>query len=68
MLTFITQNAGTIIVGLIVLALVVLIIRSMIADKKAGKSSCGGNCGCCGNGAACHSHTTSVHTNSANKR
>ena len=32
-----------------VLAVVVrLIIRSMIKDKKAGRSSCGGNCGDCG--------------------
>lgn len=32
-----------------VLAVVVgLIIRTMIRDKKAGKSSCGGNCGECG--------------------
>ena len=32
-----------------VLAVVVgLIIRAMIRDKKAGKSSCGGNCGECG--------------------
>ncbi len=32
-----------------VLALVVgLIVRGMIRDKKAGKSSCGGNCGDCG--------------------
>ena len=32
-----------------VIALVVgLLIRSMIRDKKAGKSSCGGNCASCG--------------------
>ncbi len=34
---------------LAVLAAVVgLIVRGMIRDKKAGKSSCGGNCGDCG--------------------
>ena len=25
-----------------------LVIRGMIRDKKAGKSSCGGNCASCG--------------------
>ncbi len=37
------------IVLIAVLALVVgLLIRSMIRDRKAGKSSCGGNCAACG--------------------
>jgi hypothetical protein len=26
----------------------------MVKDKKRGKSSCGCNCGCCPNSAACH--------------
>lgn len=40
---------GTIIVGLIVAALVGLSLRSMIRDKKNGKSlQCGGNCKNCG--------------------
>ena len=43
------NDMGTIIV-LIVLALIVaLIIRSMVKDKKAGKSlQCGGDCSKCG--------------------
>ncbi|MBR4548944.1 MAG: FeoB-associated Cys-rich membrane protein [Oscillospiraceae bacterium] len=37
------------IVLIAVLALVVgLLIRGMIRDRKAGKSSCGGNCAACG--------------------
>ena len=37
------------IVIIAVLAVAVgLIVRSMVRDKKAGKSSCGGNCGTCG--------------------
>lgn len=37
-----------------VLALVVgWLIRGMIRDKKAGKSSCGGNCASCGACAGC---------------
>jgi hypothetical protein len=40
---------GTIIVGLIVACVVALAIRSMIRDKKAGKSiQCGGDCKHCG--------------------
>lgn len=39
---------GTLVVGLIVAGAAALIIRSMIKDKKAGKSChCGGNCGGC---------------------
>lgn len=40
---------GTMIAGLIVLAVVSLSVRSMIHDKKNGKSlQCGGNCKNCG--------------------
>lgn len=39
---------GTVIVGAIVLLCVGLAIRSMIKDKKSGKSSCGGDCSKCG--------------------
>jgi len=36
---------GTVIVGAVVVAVVALIIRSMVKDKKAGKSlQCGVNC------------------------
>jgi hypothetical protein len=40
---------GTIVVGGILLVVVVLIIRSLIKNKKNGKSSCGcdGGCGSC---------------------
>jgi hypothetical protein len=52
MLTFIMANIGTIAVGLVLLAVVGAIIRSMINDKKKGKSSCG--CGCEGCSHKCH--------------
>jgi len=39
---------GTVIVLAVLLAVVVFIVRSMIKDKKAGKSlSCGGDCSKC---------------------
>ncbi|MEF9946537.1 MAG: FeoB-associated Cys-rich membrane protein [Lachnospiraceae bacterium] len=40
---------GTIIVGTVVAGVIVLIVRKMIKDKKAGKSiQCGGDCKNCG--------------------
>ena len=40
---------GTIITGAVVVVIVGLIIRSMVHDKKNGKSlQCGGDCGKCG--------------------
>ena len=43
-----TSIVSTSIVALILAGIVFLIVRKMIADKKAGKHSCGGNCGSCG--------------------
>lgn len=40
---------GTVIVGVVLAGIVALILRSMIKDKKAGKSwQCGGDCKHCG--------------------
>jgi hypothetical protein len=40
---------GTIIVGVVVLILIGCAVRSIIRDKKAGKSvQCGGDCKHCG--------------------
>ncbi len=40
---------GTIVVGLILAAVVAVVIRSMIRDKRNGKSiQCGGDCSHCG--------------------
>ena len=48
------KDMGTIIVGLVLIAIVGLAVRSMIRDKKAGKSiQCGGDCKHCGGG-HCH--------------
>lgn len=39
---------GTVIVGIVVLGIAALAVRSMIRDKKAGKSlQCGGDCKNC---------------------
>ncbi|MDD6571111.1 MAG: FeoB-associated Cys-rich membrane protein [Thermoflexaceae bacterium] len=40
---------ATLIVGVILIGMIALILRSMIRDKKNGKSlQCGGDCGKCG--------------------
>lgn len=54
MLQWIGTNIGTILISLLLLAAVALIIRSMMRDKKQGKSSCGGNCAGCAACGACH--------------
>ncbi|MCR5545484.1 MAG: FeoB-associated Cys-rich membrane protein [Lachnospiraceae bacterium] len=47
---------STIIVLGVLLLVIYGIVRTMIKDKKAGKPSCGGNCGTCG-GACGATHT-----------
>ena len=47
MIETISENAGTIAVSLLLIGLITLIIIRLRRDKKQGKSSCGGNCGCC---------------------
>lgn len=48
---------GTMIVGLLLLVMIALIIRSMIKTKKAGGSIiCGGNCKDC-SGTCGHQHS-----------
>lgn len=55
MMSWITENLATIIVGLIVLAIVVLAVRSMYKNKKAGNScSCGSSCSGCASSGMCH--------------
>ena len=54
MLQWISANIGTILISLVLLAVVALITRSMMRDKKQGKSSCGGNCAGCAACGACH--------------
>ena len=52
-MSFITDNLGTIVFGLLLFLLVILIIKSMIKDKKAGKSLCTHDCSSCGMGSSC---------------
>lgn len=51
MLGFITENFGSLIVGAVVLAVVVLIVVKMVRGGKKSFCSCGdcSSCGSCGN-------------------
>ena len=51
MLEFLQKNIATILVGAAVLALVVLVVRHLIKEKK--HSACGGGCGGCGGSCGC---------------
>ena len=53
MVTWLAENLGTILITIVLIALVILIIRIMIRDKKMGKSTCGGSCASCKMCAAC---------------
>lgn len=49
-------------INVLIIAIIVLVvalcIRSLVNDRKAGRSSCGGNCASCG--ACCHGNKPPV--------
>ena len=53
---WLSANLGTILVALALAAVVVLIIRKLIRDKKKGKCSCGTKCSGCAMNGSCHRH------------
>ena len=55
MLEWLSNNWANILIIALVIVLVALAIRSMVHDKKAGKSSCGCNCSNCALVGKCHS-------------
>nr|WP_317412514.1 FeoB-associated Cys-rich membrane protein [uncultured Solibaculum sp.] len=54
LLTFLTQNLSTILIGVILLAIVILVVVKLMRDRKKGKSSCGCGCSNCPNSSICH--------------
>ena len=50
---WLTDNIGTIVVVLLLLTVVAVILRYMYKRRKAGKSSCGCDCGSCRFGENC---------------
>lgn len=54
MFAWIAENIGTILVSAVLVAIVALIVRKLVKDKKKGKSSCGCNCAHCAMAGTCH--------------
>ena len=52
-MSFITDNLGTIITALILLAVIGGAVWSIVKKKKAGQSSCGCGCSNCAMGGSC---------------
>ena len=48
MLAWLSANLINMVLIAVIVLVVGFLIRGMIRDKKAGKSSCGGNCASCG--------------------
>ena len=57
MLHWFSENLGTIIISLVLLAVVIAISRYLIRQKKAGKNSCGAGCAHCAMHGQCHSQS-----------
>ena len=58
MLNWIAENLATILICAILILIVFLIIRYLLRQKKAGKSSCGCGCANCAMHEQCHiTHT-----------
>ena len=53
MLAWLSANLINIVLVAVIAAVTFLLIRGMLRDRKAGKSSCGGNCAACGACSAC---------------
>ena len=53
-MTWLTNNIGTVITFIILIAVIALIIFRIKKDKSAGKSSCGCNCRSCALRDKCH--------------
>ncbi|MBR6880894.1 MAG: FeoB-associated Cys-rich membrane protein [Clostridiales bacterium] len=47
MISWIYDNIGTILISSVLVLAVIGIIISLVKDKRAGRSTCGGNCAHC---------------------
>lgn len=52
-MTWLSANLINIVLVAVLALIVTLLIRGMISDRKAGKSSCGGSCASCGACGSC---------------
>ena len=51
---WLTQHIGTILICAVLIAFFALLIRSLVRDRKKGKSSCCGGCAGCAMAGHCH--------------
>lgn len=54
MLDFFANHWGSMLIGMVLLAMVILIVVKMRKDKKKGQCSCGCNCKGCPSSGMCH--------------
>ena len=54
MLQWIQTNLGTMLICAVLIVIVALIVRSLVRQKRQGKSSCGCNCAHCAMHGACY--------------
>ncbi len=53
MLSWLAVNWINLVLTAVIVLITTLVIRGMLRDKKAGKSSCGGSCADCGACSGC---------------
>lgn len=54
MLQWLENNWGTLVVSIVLILMVLLVVRTMIRDRRAGKSACGNTCAGCALAGKCH--------------
>ena len=64
---WLTQHIGTILICAVLIAFFALLIRSLVRDRKKGKSSCCGGCAGCAMAGHCHPHTVKPADTDASK-
>ncbi|MGI5896619.1 MAG: FeoB-associated Cys-rich membrane protein [Oscillospiraceae bacterium] len=54
MLTWLSENISSILIGVVLLAVVAAVILYMVRNRRKGKSSCGCGCAGCSMNGCCH--------------
>ena len=65
MLAWFQSNLPTILIIAVLVLFFALLIRSLIKDKKKGKSSCCGGCSGCAMAGQCHGHVPTAEAKTA---
>ena len=60
MLVWLSTNLINIVLIAVIAAAVILMIRGMVRDRKAGKRSCGCNCASCGACSGCSKFSAEI--------